>query len=263
MEEATTVAASLQQSHAAISDNSSFSGSDGTTVASALQPPPPAPKLLPDNISKAVLKEQQHGGHHQHNRDKQRVSMSGEAGLAAAVGGLLALTGSVLSYALVRVREGKRVRVLTASRANLEAMTRDLETAREASCKIEADMAAYQDQLQARDSTQQQIMDAMTAAEQRVQQADHARQEAEARWKKAFDALDSTQAELESLKGELGLRGSQLEGLTRELEFTRRQVALVPVLHIIELANAEKRVERAMMESRSRRTGYNADYDWD
>jgi hypothetical protein len=39
--------------------------------------------------------------------------MSGEAGLAAAVGGLLALTGSVLSYALVRVREGKRVRALT------------------------------------------------------------------------------------------------------------------------------------------------------
>jgi hypothetical protein len=61
-------------------------------------------------------------------------------------------------------------------------------------------MAAYQDQLQARDSTQQQILDTMAAAEQRVHDADLARQEAEARWKKAFDDLDSTQAELESLK---------------------------------------------------------------
>lgn len=67
-------------------------------------------------------------------------------------------------------------------------------------CCCRADMAAYQDQLQARDSTQQQIMDAMTAAEQRVREADHARQEAEARWKRAFDDLDSTQAELEGLK---------------------------------------------------------------
>lgn len=43
------------------------------------------------------------------------------------------------------------------------------------------------------------------------------------------------------------MRGSQLEGLTRELEFTRRQ-----------LANAEKSVERAHMEARQQRTGYDA-----
>jgi hypothetical protein len=54
-------------------------------------------------------------------------------------------------------------------------------------------------------------------------------------------------------RGELGLRGSQLQGLTRELEFTRRQ-----------LQNAEKCVERAQMESRQQRSGFNSfGTDWE
>lgn len=47
-----------------------------------------------------------------------------------------------------------------------------------------------------------------------------------------------------AIRGELGLRGSELQGLTRELEFTRRR-----------LANAEKRVEAAAQMARERRAG--------
>ncbi|KAF6260243.1 hypothetical protein COO60DRAFT_918033 [Scenedesmus sp. NREL 46B-D3] len=215
-----------------------------------------------------------------------------DANLAAALGGMLALTGSLLSYTIARVKGSRREHhlkrglaakeqalaatekelgatkkqllvlkdaadrrrcieaELAASRANLAALTTELEAARAASHKLKCDVSVFQDQLHSLSGSKQQVTEAMAAAEQRVMQADQKRQEAEERWQKAFSDLQAAQKELETVKGELGLRGSQLEGLTRELEFTRRQ-----------LVAAEKRVEHADMESRSARTGYAAEYD--
>jgi hypothetical protein len=67
MEGATMSSASLQQRPAAISVNS-LSAPDGNTAAAQLQSPPPLPELLADSVSKVVLKEQRHSGHHQHHR---------------------------------------------------------------------------------------------------------------------------------------------------------------------------------------------------
>ncbi|WIA22092.1 hypothetical protein OEZ85_004434 [Tetradesmus obliquus] len=274
-----------QQQH--LPEGAGHSGGSGTEDSGEL---PTLHSLLghsefPANNSKAAG----------HRSSKQHPSAA-DASLAAAVGGVLALTGSLLSYTIARVKGSRRERKLqqglaakeqalaaaqkelgrtkkqvvvlkeaadrrhsleaelAASRANLEAMTTELEAARAASRKIECDMAVFQDQLLTLSSSKQQSAEAMAAAEQRVLQAEQQRQDAEVRWQKAYRELEAAQEELDTVKGELGLRGSQLEGLTRELEFTRRQ-----------LVEAEKRAERAHMESRSARSGYAAEeYDsWD
>lgn len=248
---------------------------------------PQISKLLHDNPSCASGSNRQgdkKGGH----PDMVVVSAT------AAVGGLVALTGSLVSYAVARARGSKREHKLkeglrrkdsalkamkkeleylkstaermialegelAASNTHLLAMNQEVERARAASRRIEGDMALFQDQLQNLSTTEAEIKAAMTAAEEKALQAEQRRQEAEEQWRQAEERwqaakqhLEQAQTEVETLKGELGLRGSQLEGLTRELEFTRRQ-----------LANAEKCVEAAQMETRQQRSGYSGYEAWE
>lgn len=285
---------SKDDSTATSSSLSKAAGGEGAADAALADGLPQISKLLHDNPP-CCNAGRGRGGTKKPKSSNSRNGPDVALSATAAVGGLVALTGSLLSYAVARARGSKREQqlkeglrrketALAAMQAELEAlqvtatrmleleaelkasnthlltMNDEVERARAASKRIEGDMALFQDQLYNLSTTEADIKAAMAVAEAKALQAEQRRQEAElqrrqaeARWKVAKQQLELTQTEVETLRGELGLRGSQLQGLTRELEFTRRQ-----------LANAEKSVERAQMKARSERTGMSSyDNTWD